>query len=144
MPCAAATGDIDTNGFVDLEDYSYFDLCLTDSGPGQSPSLGACLEPFDFDEDVDVDLADFAAFQRGQGHLPIPLRDTLGNVIVTGSTTPHSGRQTCGPCHDVDQISNAYHFQQGRTDQTGNIVVQDDFFGDGRFFIRSPGMYGKW
>ena len=72
------------------------------------------------------------------------LRDQLGNEIHVGSSVPYSPRQTCGACHKVDEIANGYHFQQGRTDQTGAIIVGDDYFGDGRDYVRSPGMYGKW
>ena len=77
-------------------------------------------------------------------HRNVVLRDFQGNAITVGSRTPYSPRQTCGPCHDIDEIANGYHFQQGRTDLTGNIVTRDDYFGDGRDFIRSAGMYGKW
>jgi hypothetical protein len=77
-------------------------------------------------------------------HAAVVLRDTLGNPISMGSNTPYSPRHTCGACHDVDSIANGYHFQQGRTDAVGNVVCQDDYFGDGRTFIRSAGMYGKW
>jgi hypothetical protein len=77
-------------------------------------------------------------------HTNLVLRDRLGNPIRSGSTEPYSPRQTCGTCHDVDAIANAYHFQQGRTDATGLVVMDDDYFGDGRFFLKSAGMYGKW
>lgn len=80
----------------------------------------------------------------GKGHPNVVLRDVLGNPIQEGAQTPYSPRQTCGQCHDIDQIANGYHFQQGRTDATGQIVTRDDYFGDGRTFIRSAGMYGKW
>ena len=88
--------------------------------------------------------ADFAVFERSKGHLPIPLRDSLGGVITVDSATPYSGRQTCGAigCHDVDYIANGLKFQQGRTDTTGNIIVQDDYFEDGRWWIRGGGRYG--
>ena len=77
-------------------------------------------------------------------HADVPLLDRLGNPLAVGSTEPYSPRQTCGGCHDIDAVSNGYHFSQGRTDLTGAIVVQDDYFGDGRNYVRSPGMYGKW
>ena len=72
------------------------------------------------------------------------LRDHLGQPLVEGSTEPYSPRETCGQCHWVDQIANGYHFQQGRTDAAGFIVADNDYFGDGREYIRSAGMYGKW
>jgi len=68
----------------------------------------------------------------------------LGNVIPITSTVPYSGRQTCGTnaCHDINRIANGFKFQQGRTDLAGNIIMKDDYYGDGRWFERSPGRYG--
>jgi len=77
-------------------------------------------------------------------HTNIVLKDRLGNPLTATSTEPYSPRQTCGTCHDVDAIANGYHFQQGRTDAVGSIQTQDDFFGDGRTWLKSDGMYGKW
>lgn len=77
-------------------------------------------------------------------HDDIVLRDRWGNPLQVGSTEPYSPRRTCGECHDVDTIANGYHFQQGRTDAAGNIHMTDDFNGDGRFWLLSDGMYGKW
>lgn len=79
-----------------------------------------------------------------KGHANVPLLDRLGNPIAADSTEPYSPRQTCGGCHDVDAIANGYHFSQGRTDLNGAVVVTDDYFADGRDYVRSPGMYGKW
>ncbi|MFV1959126.1 MAG: hypothetical protein ACC662_06895 [Planctomycetota bacterium] len=78
------------------------------------------------------------------GHESIVLRDRMGDPLQAASTEPYSPRKTCGVCHDVDAIANGYHFQQGRTDALGAIQMKPDFFGDGRFFIHSDGMYGKW
>ena len=77
-------------------------------------------------------------------HTNIILKDRLGDPLTAASTVPYSPRQTCGACHDVDSIANGYHFQQGRTDANGNIQMADDFFGDGRDWLKSDGMYGKW
>ena len=79
-----------------------------------------------------------------QGHSNIVLRDQLGNPLTAASTLPFSPRQTCGECHDVDHIANGYHFQQGRTNATGDIQTADNFNGDGRDWLKSDGMYGKW
>lgn len=79
-----------------------------------------------------------------QDHSQIVLRDRLGAPLTVASTEPYSPRQTCGACHDVDEIANGYHFQQGRTDAFGDIQTKDDFFADGRPWLKSPGMYGKW
>lgn len=142
-----AGGDFDEDGYVSLNDYFVFNFCFTTSGPGSEPAFQACTDTFDEDADQDVDLADFAAFARQRGHLPIPLRDTFGDVIRSGSTEPYSGRQTCtGACHahDIDHISNGFKFQHGRTDVDGNIIMQEDFFEDGRYWHRSPSRYGLW
>ncbi len=80
----------------------------------------------------------------GATHDDVMLLDVHGQPIAVGETTPYSPRQTCGACHDVDDIANGYHFQQGRTDANGDVVVASDYFGDGRSYILSPGMYGKW
>lgn len=77
-------------------------------------------------------------------HTNIVLKDRLGDPLTVDSTEPYSPRQTCGTCHDVDAISNGYHFQQGRTDANGAVQTTPDFFGDGRNWLLSDGMYGKW
>jgi len=136
--------DFNGNGYVGLEDYAQLDICWADSGPNGVGASPDCLAVFDSDADGNIDLADFAAFQRASGHLPIPLRDTLSNVIAIDSTTPYSGRKTCGAngCHDVARITNGLKFQQGRTDVKGNVIVREDYYGDGRWWMRSPGRYG--
>ena len=77
-------------------------------------------------------------------HTNIVLKDRWGNPLQADSTEPYSPRQTCGACHDVDAIANGYHFQQGRTDKDSNVQCREDFFGDGRDWLKSDGMYGKW
>lgn len=77
-------------------------------------------------------------------HPDVLLLDRLGNALTAAATEPYSPRNTCGRCHDVDRIAVGFHFQQGRTDASGNIVTKDDYFGDGRRYIKSAGMYGKW
>jgi hypothetical protein len=56
-------GDANRDGWIDLEDHALFADCLV--GPGTDPPDAPldCLGPFDFDTDLDVDLADFAEFQ---------------------------------------------------------------------------------
>jgi len=51
--------DFDADGAVDLDDMNAFDSCM--GGPEDQLAIGC--EVFDSDRDVDVDLADFAAFQ---------------------------------------------------------------------------------
>jgi len=52
-------GDSDSDGVVDLDDFADHGQCLTGPGAGQLP---AGCEVFDFDNDCDVDLADFGNF----------------------------------------------------------------------------------
>jgi hypothetical protein len=54
----------DTNGNcnVDLVDYWRFHDCFRRSGPGVQPPTNICVETFGYDDDMDVDLADFAGF----------------------------------------------------------------------------------
>ena len=54
-------GDYDGDGNVDLDDYASFPGCL--SGPILPAPAGLCRDAFDFDVDLDVDLADFGEFQ---------------------------------------------------------------------------------
>ena len=56
-------GDADENCFVDIDDYLDFNFCLERFGYERNPILDACIQVFDSDGDLDVDLADFAAFQ---------------------------------------------------------------------------------
>jgi hypothetical protein len=76
-------------------------------------------------------------------HPEITLIDYGGNEISLEGNIPYSPKNTCGEYHDYDAITNAYHFQQGRTDADGNIIVGDDL--DSRLpWLISRGMYGKW
>jgi len=77
-------------------------------------------------------------------HTNIALRDHYGDAIMAGSDLPYSPRETCGVCHDIDEMANGYHFQQGRTNEHGTVQMKDDFFNDGRGWLKSDGMYGKW
>lgn len=77
-------------------------------------------------------------------HSNIVLKDRFGAPLTVASAEPYSPRKTCGACHDVDLIANGYHFQQGRTDASGAIHMANNFFGDGRTWLKSDGMYGKW
>ncbi len=60
-------GDFDADGGVDLDDYRAFADCA--SAPGSDPSpivpecVDSCRRAFDSDNDRDIDLRDFAAFQ---------------------------------------------------------------------------------
>ncbi len=75
-------------------------------------------------------------------HEKIVLKGFDGSPLAKESKLPYSPRKTCGACHDYEQITNGYHFQQGRTDGTGKIVVSDTF--DPKYpWNLSSGMYGK-
>jgi hypothetical protein len=54
-------GDADSDGDVDLADFSAFQRCV---GPDGVPKSAACSDVLDIDYDGDVDLADFARFQH--------------------------------------------------------------------------------
>jgi hypothetical protein len=56
-----ATGDCNTDGGVNLLDYSDFEPCL--SGPDGGLLMPEC-DCFDIDNDEDVDLSDVAQFQQ--------------------------------------------------------------------------------
>jgi hypothetical protein len=62
-------GDYDGDGDVDLVDAEYLVDCLGGVATIPAPSTGStcsgiCLSVFDFDSDLDVDLADYAEFQK--------------------------------------------------------------------------------
>jgi hypothetical protein len=76
-------------------------------------------------------------------HPEVILMDYDGNEISLESNIPYSPKNTCGECHDYDAITHAYHFQHGRADAEGNIVVRDDMDSKNPWLI-SQGMYGKW
>jgi hypothetical protein len=76
-------------------------------------------------------------------HPEVILIDYDGNEISLDSNIPYSPKNTCGECHDYDAITNAYHFQHGRTDAEGNIIIRDDMDSKNPWLI-SRGMYGKW
>jgi hypothetical protein len=60
-------GDFDGDGTVSLDDFAGLIDCLagpeTAPTPAQSTCADWCLEAFDFDDDLDVDLNDVRAFQ---------------------------------------------------------------------------------
>jgi hypothetical protein len=75
-------------------------------------------------------------------HEKIVLKGLDGNPLTVESKVPYSPKKTCGACHDYDRITNGYHFQQGRTDGAGKIVISDTF--DSKYpWNLSSGMYGK-
>ena len=76
-------------------------------------------------------------------HKKIILKGFDDIPLTLESKMPYSPKKTCGGCHNYDQITNGYHFQQGRTDGTGKIVISDTF--DPQYpWSLSSGMYGKY
>jgi hypothetical protein len=75
-------------------------------------------------------------------HEKIILKGFDGSPLTVESKIPYSPRKTCGTCHDYDRITKGYHFQQGRTDASGNIVISDTFNPQNPWNL-SSGMYGK-
>jgi hypothetical protein len=73
--------------------------------------------------------------------VPFHLKTDDGKVInpLTGENAdqPYSSRQTCGACHDYDQITKGYHFQQGWD------RIKDDF-NPKKPWLLSDGMMGKF
>ncbi|MCO6437118.1 MAG: hypothetical protein J5J06_08520 [Phycisphaerae bacterium] len=137
--------DVDFDGYIGQWDYHFFEFCFFDSGPQNPTVYSDCRDAFDADDDGDLDLRDYSAIEQRFGHLPMPLRDAAGNILTAGSTTPYNGPQTCGVCHPVaDRISNGAWFQDGRTNTAGQVDMGDDYDGDGKFWIKSAGRYGKW
>jgi hypothetical protein len=80
---------------------------------------------------------------QDSSHQKIILKGSDGNPLTPESKTPYSPRKTCGGCHDYERITNGYHFQQGRADGAGKIVIRDTF--DPKFpWNLSSGMYGRF
>ncbi len=80
---------------------------------------------------------------QAREHEKITIRGYDGAPISVDGRLPYSPRRTCGACHDYGRITNAYHFQQGRTDRTGKIVISDTF--DPKYpWNLSSGMFGKY
>ncbi|NWG04489.1 MAG: hypothetical protein HXY44_16675, partial [Syntrophaceae bacterium] len=80
---------------------------------------------------------------QDSSHKKISIRGFDGSPLTLESKIPYSPKKTCGDCHDYHPISNAYHFQQGRTNGAGKIVISDTF--DSKYpWNLSSGMYGKY
>ncbi|UCG16781.1 MAG: hypothetical protein JSV19_01850 [Phycisphaerales bacterium] len=69
------SGDANGDGKLTLDDFATFPDCMT--GPGAVLSAGC--EPFDFNGDFDVDLADYAGFQ-----IDLPAFDAVAPAEPTG------------------------------------------------------------
>ncbi len=75
-------------------------------------------------------------------HPKIVLKGFDGTPLTLESKIPYSPKKTCGACHDYDYITRGYHFQQGRTDGSGKIIVSDAY--DSKYpWHLSSGLFGK-
>jgi len=72
---------------------------------------------------------------------PFHLKTEDGKIInpLTGENAdqPYSSRQTCGACHNYDEITKGYHFQQGWD------KIKDNWSKD-KPWVLSDGMLGKF
>lgn len=87
----------------------------------------------------------FPAVSEAAHPFQVKLKTYDGTEVVAGDNVPYSPKLSCGVqgCHDYGLITQGYHFQQGRTDASGAIVVSDEF-NQTKPWILSAGMYGKW
>jgi len=121
------------------------DACHRDDGLSPVFDRKILVDPFGPDGNrVYKTVRELIEVNTAGYHDNVILKDALGNVLTVDSTAPYNGRQTCGTvgCHDIDTITNGFHFQQGRTDTAGNVVMKDDYFENGQFWNKSPGRYG--
>ena len=84
-----------------------------------------------------------AATARERVCVPFHLKTEDGKIInpLTGENAdqPYSPRQTCGACHNYDEITKGYHFQQGWD------RISDDYgLKKNRPWVLSDGMLGKF
>lgn len=81
-----------------------------------------------------------AAGAKQRACVPFHLKTEDGKIInpLTGENAdqPYSPRQTCGACHNYDQITKGFHFQQGWD------KIKDAFNKD-KPWVLSDGMMGK-
>ena len=72
---------------------------------------------------------------------PFHLKTEDGKIInpLTGENAnqPYSSRQTCGACHNYDEITKGFHFQQGWD------RIRDDW-SKNKPWVLSDGMLGKF
>ena len=77
---------------------------------------------------------------KGNSCVPFHLKTEDGKIInpLTGENAdqPYSSRQTCGACHNYDEITKGFHFQQGWD------KIKDNFNKE-KPWVLSDGMSGK-
>jgi len=84
-----------------------------------------------------------AAAAKERACVPFHLKTEDGKIInpLTGENAdqPYSPRQTCNACHNYDEITKGYHFQQGWD------KISDDYGAKkNRPWVLSDGMLGKF
>ncbi len=80
-----------------------------------------------------------AAGPSWAGHpADVALRGYDGAPLVEGNTSPYSPKETCGACHDYQRIAGNYHVQQGWNE----LFTAEEK--EGKPWLHSPGMAGKW
>jgi hypothetical protein len=89
-----------------------------------------------------VFLLPVSIFPQAREHPKVIIRGFDGTPLAIESKIPYSPKKTCGECHDYFRITDGYHFQQGRTDGKGNIVI-NDLFDPVTPWNLSSGMFGK-
>lgn len=120
---------------------------------GQKTFFGLVLMALAVPIGLSVLAADvsYAAGRTSHSGGPVPLKGYGGDDLLAGAAEPYSPALTCTDrnpdyatgCHSYSRITNGYHFQQGRTDAAGTIVVSDTF-NTVKPWILSTGMFGKW
>jgi len=77
---------------------------------------------------------------KGKSCVPFHLKTEDGKIInpLTGENAdqPYSSRQTCGACHNYDEITKGFHFQQGWD------KIKDNYNKE-KPWVLSDGMLGK-
>ena len=120
---ADGTGDHNTDGAVDGADFGAVPGCM--GGPGSG--LGSGCDPFDFDGDLDVDVADFAALQLAFG-------TTAGVLIETvpvGNPGNPAEPQLDGAFGGVGYVYNIgkYEVTAGQYTSLLSAVAKTDTYG---------------
>ncbi|HNQ24525.1 MAG TPA: hypothetical protein PKK06_15680 [Phycisphaerae bacterium] len=120
-------GDFDSDGDVDLVDYTVFQICYEVSGPGV-PTVPGCLV-FDGNEDGVVDLVDTAEFTRAfTGSLSAVLVEAGGLFPIAGDP---EGYYSGWPGEPGNNALNGHAAQAGYT--------QDDFWYEWSVVSQPPG-----
>jgi hypothetical protein len=57
-------GDANQDCSIDATDFSLFQTCFSQAGPGESPPFRFCTDHFDYQSNGEVDLRDWAEFQN--------------------------------------------------------------------------------